>query len=199
MCIPVPSQHLWQQRSFFKASIEVWQNVFPEFIDTQLQTAAQLARFKLIVRSMSTRIKAIFMSSISPQVHESTATSPQSALYIRPPLFYDFRFWSHNNTCMLFSSQAYSVSTTLWSPSHTCILYSPLQPCFYSNRWVINFIYWQKVTYTPALRAIIIYSAVITYLQINRGSQGSMAINNPYPCALPSDSGSLWTINPWLP
>jgi len=26
-----------------------------------------------------------------------------------------------------------------------------------------------------------------------------MAINNPCPRALPSDSGSLWTINPWLP
>jgi len=26
-----------------------------------------------------------------------------------------------------------------------------------------------------------------------------MAINNPCPRASPSDSGSLWTINPWLP
>jgi len=55
-------------------------NVFPEFIDTQLQTAARLAHLMLIVRSMSARIKAIFISS---RVREST--SLQSALYIRPP------------------------------------------------------------------------------------------------------------------
>jgi len=41
------------------------------------------------------------------------------------------------------------------------VIYSPLQPCFYSNRWVINSIYWQEVTYTPALRAIRIDSALI--------------------------------------
>jgi len=39
------------------------------------------------------------------------------------------------------------------SSSHICTpvlgvkqcLYSPLQPCFHSNRWVIDFIYWQEV------------------------------------------------------
>ena len=78
----VHSQHLWQQWRFFRASIEVWQNVLPEFIDTQLQTAARLAYLMLIVCSMSARIKAIF---ISGRVRESA--SLQSALYIRPPWY----------------------------------------------------------------------------------------------------------------
>ena len=47
-----------------RAFIEVWQNVFPEFIDSQLQTAARLAL--ILVRSTSARIKAIFISGMSP-------------------------------------------------------------------------------------------------------------------------------------
>ena len=54
----------------------MWQNVFPEFIDTQLQTAARLVHLMLIVRSMSARIKAIL---ISGRVRESA--SLQSAIY----------------------------------------------------------------------------------------------------------------------
>jgi len=43
-----------------------WQNVLPEFIDTQLQSAARLAHLMLVVRSMSAMIKAIFISDMSP-------------------------------------------------------------------------------------------------------------------------------------
>jgi len=51
-----------------------------QFIDSQLQTAAWLAHWMLAVRSMSARIKAIFISGImSPWVREV-----QSAFYIRP-------------------------------------------------------------------------------------------------------------------
>jgi len=49
--------------ALLRASIEVWQNVF---IDTPLKTAAWLAHLMLIVRSMSARIKAIFISGMSP-------------------------------------------------------------------------------------------------------------------------------------
>ena len=102
----------------------------------------------------------------------------------------------------------YYYNCHIWQPrmkqSLFVMIYSPLQPCFYSNRWVINSIYWQEVTYNPAFRAIIIYSALITFLyyisvtmlvvsccygpiepirlrilQINHGNQGFMAINNP--------------------
>ena len=76
MCIPMHSQHLWQQRG---ASIKVWQNVFLQFIDSQLETAAWLM---LIVRSMLARVKAIYISSMGRWVCESM--SPQSTIYIRP-------------------------------------------------------------------------------------------------------------------
>ena len=97
MCIPMHSQHLWQQRYFFRASIEMWQNFFPEFIDTQLQTAAQLAHLMLIVRSMSARIKAISfpVESVSPRV---------CSLH-----------------CTLGHHDSNSISTILWSHFHTCV------------------------------------------------------------------------------
>jgi len=77
MCIPC-THSTWQQRCFFRAFIEVWQNVFPEFIDSQLQTPAQLAHLMLIVRSMSDRIKAL---SFPVQVHKSANPWVESAFY----------------------------------------------------------------------------------------------------------------------
>jgi len=56
---------------------------FPRFIDSQLQTAAWLAHFMLTVRSMSARIKAIFISGMSPWVHESV--SPVRIFTLGPP------------------------------------------------------------------------------------------------------------------
>ena len=62
----IHSRHFRDQKCFFRASIEVWQKAFPEFIDSQLQAAAWLAHFMLVVRSMLARIKAIFISGMSP-------------------------------------------------------------------------------------------------------------------------------------
>ena len=114
MWIPVHSQHLWQQWCFFRASIEVWQNVSLEFIDSQLQTAAQLAHLMLLVRSMWARIKAIF---ISGRVSESASLRVRSPHFtqLQYNVFYDLWFWSHSNTCTSFSSQAiqlYDLSST---------------------------------------------------------------------------------------
>ena len=80
MYIPVRSQHLWQQRCFFRASIEVWQNVFLEFIDTQLQTAARLAH--LMCMYVLCRLGS---KQFSFPVWVLESASLQSTLYIRPP------------------------------------------------------------------------------------------------------------------
>ena len=66
----------------FRASIEVWQNVFPEFEDSQLQTAARLAHLMLIVCSTSARIHFQY-ESVSPQVRESTVHTLQLDLGTR--------------------------------------------------------------------------------------------------------------------
>ena len=55
------SRHFRDQQRFLRVSIKVWQKAFPEFIDSQLQTAVWLAHLMLTVHSMSTRIKAIFI------------------------------------------------------------------------------------------------------------------------------------------
>ena len=53
---------IWIARQIHVMCIPICQNVFPEFIDSQLQTAVRLANVMLIVRSVLDRIKAIFIS-----------------------------------------------------------------------------------------------------------------------------------------
>jgi len=114
MCIPVHSQHLWQQRCFFRASIGVWQNVFPEFIDSQLQTAVRIVHLMLIIHSMSARIKAIFGASLSePHIDKFAVEFVYIYIYVVRCVVSHFQllfyaFLHHSLIQKLFTNYSYS-------------------------------------------------------------------------------------------
>ena len=132
--------------------------------------SAQTGKLENVMINKQSRNHTLCMAMKSPGTHLQTRF-PHTGMLAQSIRFVDCKlrflirlqccYWIACHAIILqvfgMSSGAMSWLIPLISlANHT--LYSPLQP---SNRWVINSIYWPEVTYTPAFRAIRIYSALI--------------------------------------